>query len=283
LQKKESGVILAILANKEKEMKLLEGKKALIFGIANDKSIAYGIARKLKEHGADIGISYASQVLEKRVTPLAGELGASFCEMCDLADSDAVDALFNVVEREFGKFDILVHSVAYASREALTGRFIDTAKDDFLTAMNISVYSLIQLARKSEPLLNDDSSVITLTYFGGEKVVQNYNIMGVAKSALDSAVRYLSVDLGARGIRVNAISPGPIKTLAVSGIGGFRSIFPVIESLSPLHRAVNIDDCGGAAVYLASELGKNVTGEILHVDSGFNIIGIREQTPVKPQ
>ncbi|MDR2400079.1 MAG: SDR family oxidoreductase, partial [Deferribacteraceae bacterium] len=164
--------------------------------------------------------------------------------------------------------------VAYASREALTGRFIDTSRDDFLTALNISVYSLIHLANRSEPLLNDNSSVITLTYFGGEKVVQNYNVMGVAKAALDSTVRYLAVNLGTRGIRVNAISPGPIKTLAVSGIGGFRSIFPAIEHIAPLHRSVNIDDCGGAAVYLASELGKNVTGEILHVDSGFNIIGI---------
>ncbi|MDR2104788.1 MAG: SDR family oxidoreductase, partial [Deferribacteraceae bacterium] len=203
-------------------MKVLEGKKALIFGIANEKSIAYGIARKLQEYGALLGISYASPVLEKRVVPIAEGLSAAFCEMCDLTDAAAVDKLYRLVEERFEKFDILVHSVAYASREALTGRFIDTAKDDFLTAMNVSVYSLINLARKYEPLLNDNSSVITLTYFGGEKVVQNYNVMGVAKAALDSTVRYLAVDLGVRGIRVNAISPGPIKTLAVSGIGGFR-------------------------------------------------------------
>jgi enoyl-[acyl-carrier protein] reductase I len=255
-------------------MKLLDGKKALVFGIANDRSIAYGIARKLYEYGAEVGISYASPVLEKRVRPLAEELSASFCEMCDLTDSAAVDSLFETVEARFEKFDILVHSVAYASKEALSGRFIDTSKDDFLTALEVSVYSLIHLARKSEPLLNDNSSIITLTYFGGEKVVQNYNVMGVAKAALDSSVRYLAVNLGVRGIRVNAISPGPIKTLAVSGIGGFRNIFPVIENVAPLHRPVNIDDCGGAAVYLSSELGKNVTGEILHVDSGFNIVGL---------
>jgi enoyl-[acyl-carrier protein] reductase I len=255
-------------------MKLLEGKKALVFGIANDKSIAYGIARKLREHGAVIGLSYASPVLEKRLVPIADELSASFCEMCDLSDNAAVDNVFNVVRDKFGKFDILVHSVAYASREALSGRFIDTDKDDFLTALNISVYSFIHLARKSESLINDNGSIITLTYFGGEKVVQNYNVMGVAKAALDSSVRYLAVDLGPRGIRVNAISPGPIKTLSASGIGGFRAILPAIETMSPLHRTVNIDDCGGAAVYLSSDLGKNVTGEILHVDSGFNIVGI---------
>lgn len=256
-------------------MKLLEGKKALIFGIANDRSIAYGIAKSLHEHGAEIGVSYASEILAKRVQPIAEELGAKFCEECDLTNDAALDRLFAKVEKDFGAFDILVHAVAFAPKEALTGRYLDTTRDAFLTTMNISVYTLIDVAKRSEPHMRENGSVITLTYFGGEKVVQNYNVMGVAKSALDSSVRYLAVDLGAsKAIRINAISSGPIKTLAASGIGGFRAIFNHIEGVAPLRRTVSIEDCGGAAVYLASDLSKNVTGEVLHVDSGFNVLGL---------
>lgn len=256
-------------------MTLLKGKKALIFGIANDKSIAYGIAKQLKEHGAEIGVSYASEVLAKRVKPLAEELGATFCEECDLTSDAALNTLFAKVEKEFGPFDILVHAVAYAPREALTGRYVDTDRDAFLMTMNISVFTLVDVAKRSEPLMNEEGSIITMTYYGGEKVVPNYNVMGVAKSALDSTVRYLAADMGAsKRIRVNAISAGPIKTLAASGISGFRSIFHYIEENAPLHRTVSTEDCGGAAVYLASDLARNVTGEILHVDSGYNTIGI---------
>ena len=255
-------------------MGLLTGKKALIFGIANDRSIAYGITKNLVEQGAEVALSYAMPALEKRVKPIAEELGIKFCEMCDLADDAAIAELFKKVEKDFGTFDILIHSVAFAPREALSGRYIETEREAFLTTMNISVYTLIAVAKYSEPLMRENGSVITLTYYGGEKVVQNYNVMGVAKSALDSTVRYLAVDLGAsKHIRVNAISSGPIKTLAASAVGGIKSIFQTIGEMSPLKRSVSIDDCGGAAVYLASDLSKNVTGEILHVDGGFNIIG----------
>ena len=256
-------------------MGLLSGKTALIFGVANDKSIAYGIAKKLKEHGAEIALSYAGAVLEKRVLPIADELGVKFCQECDLTDDIAIEALFEKIKKEFVQFDILVHSVAFAPKEALTGRYIDTARAAFITTMNISVYSLLAVAKHAEPLMRENGSIITMTYYGGEKVVKNYNVMGVAKSALDSTVRYLAVDLGAsKSIRVNAISAGPVKTLAASGISSFSSVFPVINETAPLRRPIDIDDCGGAAVYLASDLSKNVTGEVLHVDSGFNIIGL---------
>lgn len=256
-------------------MGLLKGKKALIFGIANDKSIAHGIAEKLKEHGAELAFSYASEVLAKRVKPIAEKMGVTFCEECDLSDDQAVANLFNKLEEGFGKFDILVHAVAFAPKEALMGRYIDTTREAFLTTMNISVYTLVTVAKHAEPLMNEESSIITLTYYGGEKVVQNYNVMGVAKSALDSTVRYLAADLGkSKKIRVNAISSGPIKTLAASGISGFKSIFETLAEIAPLHRAVTIEDCGNTAVYLSSDLSKNITGEVLHVDAGFNTIGI---------
>lgn len=255
-------------------MGLLDGKKALIFGIANDKSIAYGIAKALVAQGATIGLSYAGEALKKRVEPIAEELGVNFCEMCDLTDDSAIESLFEKVKRDFGKFDILVHSVAFAPKEALTGRYVETTRDAFITTMNVSVYTLISVAKHSEPLMNENGSVITLTYYGGEKVIQNYNVMGVAKSALDSTVKYLAYDLGtSKAIRVNAISAGPIKTLASSAIGGFKSIFKTIGDAAPLHRSVDIHDCGNAALYLASDLSTNVTGEILHVDGGFNIMG----------
>jgi enoyl-[acyl-carrier protein] reductase I len=256
-------------------MNLLEGKKALIFGIANDKSIAYGIAKKLKEYGAELAFSYASPVLEKRIAPIVAELGVEICEMCDLSDDKAIDTLFEVIAEKFGKFDILVHAVAFAPKEALTNRYIETTREAFITTLNISVYSLVAVVRKAEELMNADGSIITLTYYGGEKVVQNYNVMGVAKSALDSTVRYLAIDLGvSKSIRINAISSGPIRTLASSAVGNFKSSLAAVEDIAPLHRHVSIEDCGGAAVYLASDLAKNVTGEILHVDSGCNIIGL---------
>jgi enoyl-[acyl-carrier protein] reductase I len=256
-------------------MNLLEGKKALIFVIANDKSIAYGIAKNLKEHGAELAFSYASPVLEKRIMPIAEEFGVTVCEMCDLSNDSAIDKLFEIIAEKFGRFDILVHAVAFAPKEALTNRYIETTREAFITTLDVSVYSLVAVARKAESLMNENGSIITLTYYGGEKVVQNYNVMGVAKSALDSTVRYLAVNLGAsKSIRVNAISSGPVRTLAASAIGGFKSSLSIVEEIAPLHRQVSIEDCGGAAVYLASDLAKNVTGEILHVDSGCNIIGL---------
>lgn len=256
-------------------MGLLTGKKALIFGVANDKSIAYGITKRLVEEGAEVALSYAGPALEKRVRPIADQFGIKFCEECDLSDDEAIEKLFQKVEADFGKFDILVHSVAFAPKEALTGRYVETKREDFLTTMNISVFTLLAVAKKAEPLMNEEGSIITMTYYGGEKFVENYNVMGVAKSALDSSVRYLAMDMGAeKAIRVNAISAGPIKTLAAAGIGGFRTIWSLIGSAAPLKRSVSTDDCGNAAVFLASDLSKNVTGEVLHVDAGFNTVGL---------
>jgi enoyl-[acyl-carrier protein] reductase I len=256
-------------------MGLLTGKKALIFGIANDKSIAYGIAKALHDQGAELAFSYASEMLKKRVEPIAEELNVKFVEECDLVNDQAVEELFKKVKSQVGNIDILVHSVAFAPKEALKGRYVDTTREDFLTTMSISVHTLLTVAKHAEPLMNEEGSIITLTYYGGEKVVKNYNVMGVAKAALDASVRYLATDLGPeKHIRVNAISAGPIKTLAASGIGGFRALFAMINSMGPMRRCVDIDDCGNTAVYLASDLSKNVTGEILHVDAGFNTIGM---------
>ncbi|MDR2883714.1 MAG: enoyl-ACP reductase [Deferribacteraceae bacterium] len=257
-------------------MGLLTGKKALVFGLANNKSIAYGITKALIEHGAEVGLSYANEVLEKRVKPIAEELGIKFCEECDLANDEAVAKLFEKIKAEFGTFDILVHSVAFAPRETLTGRFVETSREAFLTTMNISVYTLMKLAHEAEPLMNEDGSIMTLTYYGGEKMIVDYNVMGVAKAALDSTVRYLATDLGStdKHIRVNAISAGPMKTLSSSAVGSFKALYARAINSAPLKRYADIDDVGNAAVYLGSDLAKNVTGEVLHVDAGLNSVGI---------
>jgi len=255
-------------------MELLEGKKALIFGVANNRSIAYGCAKRFKEEGCELAFTYAGEALEKRVKPISEELGGKLCIPCDVSDDASVKACFETVEKEFGKFDILVHSVAFAPREALQGRYIDTEREDFKTALDISAYSLVSLAKASENLINDGGSIMCMSYLGAEKVVPKYNVMAVAKAALECSTRYLANDLGERQIRVNAISAGPIKTLAASGVGGLKELLNHVGSLSPLKRNVTQDEVGNTAVYLASDLSSGVTGETIYVDAGYNIIGI---------
>lgn len=252
-------------------MGILDGKKALIFGVANDHSIAYGIAKQLAAEGAELGLSYAGPNLERRVRPIADQLGVTFVEECDLGSDEAIDELVKKAEAKFGKLDIIVHSVAFAAREALSGRFMEVKRDDFLVTMNISVYTLIAVAKKFEPIMSDDAAMLTLTYYGSDKVVPNYNVMGVAKAALESAVRYLAVDLGVSGKRINAVSAGPIKTLSAAGIAGFRSLLSENESRIPLKRNVDIDDCGNLAAFLVSDKAKNITGSVVFLDGGFNI------------
>jgi len=252
----------------------LKGKKALIFGVANQKSIAYSIAKKLKEQGVELGFTYAGEQLQRRVEPIAEELGGTFCVKCDVTDDADIKNTFETVNDKFGHIDILVHAVAYAPAEDLKGRFVDTSREGFKTAMEISVFSLVNLAKHAEPFMSEGSTIITMTYYGSAKVVKNYNVMGVAKAALESSVRYLSNELGEKGIRVNAISAGPLKTLAASGISGFKSILARIEEKSPLKRNITGDDVANTSLYLCSELSSGVTGEVIYVDSGYNIVGI---------
>lgn len=254
-------------------MGILEGKKALIFGIANDRSIAYGIAKRLRAEGAELGISYAGPAFERRVRPIAEELGVDFVEECDLGSDDAIVQLAKKAESRFGKLDTIVHSVAFASREALSGRFMDVTREDFMTAMNISVYTLIAIAQKFEHIITPEASFLTMTYLGAEKAVPNYNVMGAAKAALEATVRYMALDLGKSGKRFNAISAGPIKTVSAAGIAGFRSMLPVYAERAPLGRNIDIEDCGHLAAFLASDGARNITGEVIHVDAGYNIVG----------
>lgn len=252
---------------------LLQGKKALILGLANNKSIAYGIAKAFRDNGAEIALTWPGEAIKKRLDPLAEELGAAFTAPCDVTDDAQIKAAAAQVREKWGTFDILVHAVAFANREDLQGRYIDTTRAGFGVALDISAYSLVAVCHAFAPLMTDNGSVMTLTYFGAEKVVTNYNVMGVAKAALEASVRYLAYDLGERGIRINAISAGPIKTLAASGIGGFSRILNHIDKHSPLHRNVTIDDVGSAALFLASDLGWGVSGQTIHVDSGYSISG----------
>ncbi|HIU18012.1 MAG TPA: enoyl-ACP reductase [Candidatus Avidesulfovibrio excrementigallinarum] len=252
---------------------LLEGKKALIFGVANTRSIAYGISAAFKREGAELAFSYAGEAIEKRVLPIAEELGGVFTFPCDVTSDEQIAEAVEIVREKWGTIDILVHSVAYAAREDLQHRYLDTSRAGFHLAMDISAYSLPALCRAFEPLFNPGASVLAMTYYGSEKVIPNYNVMGVAKAALEASVRYLSVDLGAAGVRINAISSGPIKTLAASGISDFRTILGRIEECAPLHRNVTIENVGNTAVYLASDYAAAVTGEVLHVDCGYNILG----------
>lgn len=255
-------------------MGLLTGKKALIFGIANNKSIAYGIAKKFKEEGAELAVSYAGEKLESRVVPIAEELGAKLCVPCDVTCDEDIAKAFGIIAKDFGNIDILVHSIAFAPGEALKGRYIDTARDAFKLSMDISAYSLVALCKAAEPIMNEWGSVINMSYYGAEKVVTNYNLMGVAKAALECSTRYLACDLGEKKVRINSISAGPIKTLAASGIGGFKNILAHIEERSPLHQNVTIEDVGDTAAFLASDLSKMITGETLHVDCGYNVVGV---------
>jgi enoyl-[acyl-carrier protein] reductase I len=253
---------------------LLKDKKALIFGVVNDRSIGYGVASIFREHGARLALSYAADPVRKRIMPLAEDLGCDFVLQCDVTRDENIRAAREKVEQEWGEIDVLVHSIAFAHRDDLKGRFIDTSRDGFKLALEVSAYSLVALCRAFEDLFTGTASVITMSYYGSGKVVANYNAMGVAKAALECSVRYLAADLGDRGVRINAISAGPIKTVAASAIPGFKTILSEIERCSPLGRNVTLDDIGKAALFLASELSSGTTGDILFVDSGYNIIGV---------
>jgi enoyl-[acyl-carrier protein] reductase I len=257
-------------------MGLMDGKKGLILGVANDHSIAWGIAQALHREGARLGFTYVGEALEKRVRPLAGSLGAELIEPCDVNSDEQIAALMARTAEVFGQIDFLVHAVAYAGKEELSGSFLNTSRNGFRMALEVSVYSLIAVTKAAEPLLAPGASVITLSYFGSQKVMANYNVMGVAKAALESSVRYLAADLGPRNIRVNAISAGAIRTLAASGIAGFRALHKHVADHSALRRSVTIHDVGNAALYLCSDLAAGVTGETHYVDAGFNIMGPRK-------
>ena len=255
-------------------MGLLDGKKALIFGVANDHSIAWGIAQALHAQGASLGFSSIEMLIEKRVRPLAESVGSTFVEPCDVQKDDDIERVFARWRNEQGHLDILVHALAFARREDLDGRFVDTSRDGFTLALDVSAYSMVALARAAAPLMTNGGSMMTLSYYGAEKVVANYNVMGVAKAALEASVRYLAADLGPQNIRVNAISAGPIRTLAASGIAGFKTMYGKFKDIAPMRRNISIDDVGGTAVYLASDLSRNVTGETVYVDGGFNVLGV---------
>lgn len=251
---------------------LLAGKKALILGIANDRSLAYSIAKLFKASGASIALTYMNEAIQKRVEPIAEELGADFTAPMDVSQDEHFPQLVNKVKEEWGEFDILVHSLAFAQSEDLKGNFIDTSRKGFQTALEISAYSLVSLSRSLRELMRPEGSVITLSYHGAQKVTPNYNIMGVAKAALEASVRYLANDLGPQSIRINAISAGPVKTLAASAVGNFRSILSHVEERSPMHRNITGEDVAGMALYLASSHSQGVTGQVLYVDSGFSIM-----------
>jgi len=253
---------------------VMQGKKGLIIGVANNRSIAYGIAKACKEHGADVILTYQNEKLQKRVQKVADELNVKNIYPLDVSRPEEIEALKEAIEKDYGKIDFLVHSVAFAPREALDGKFIDTSKEAFNIAMEISVYSLIEVVQKLEPVMNDGASILTLTYLGSTRYIPHYNVMGVAKAALEASVRYLAVDLGERKIRINALSAGPIKTLAASGIGDFSEILKYNEKNSPLMKNVTIEEVGNSGMYLLSDLSSGVTGEVHFVDSGYNIMGM---------
>ncbi len=255
-------------------MGLLDGKKGLIFGVANDHSIAWGIAQALHAEGAELGLSYAGPSLERRVRGLAESLEADFVEPCDVGHDYEIKSLFEKARQHFRTLDILVHSIGFANREELDGPYLKTTREGFHLALDISVYSLTALVKEAEPIMNDGGSILTMTYYGSQKVMPNYNVMGVAKAALEASVRYLAYDLGPRNIRVNAISAGPIRTLAAAGVAGFKDYYRAFKSVAPLRRHVTIDDIGKAALWLCSDLAEAVTGEVIYVDAGFNILGV---------
>ena len=256
---------------------LMGGKRGLIMGLANDRSLAWGIAKALADQGAELAFSYQGEALQKRVAPLAEQLGSDFLIDCDVSDMEAVDRAFDEIRARWGRLDFLVHAIGFSDKNELRGKFVDTSLDNFLMTMNISVFSFVTVTRKARELMADGGSVLTLSYYGAEKVIPHYNVMGVAKSALETSVKYLAMDLGPEKIRVNAISAGPIKTLAASGIGDFRYIMKWNEYNSPLRRNVTIEDVGGAALYLLSDLASGVTGEIHHVDAGYNVVGMKAE------
>ena len=261
----------------EVKTNLLKGKRGLIMGVANNRSIAWGIAKACSNNGADIILTYQGEAIKKRVIPLAEELSSAKVLECDVTDEKTIDDMFKNIKNEWETIDFLVHAIAFSDKDELKGRYIETSKENFINTMNVSCYSLTSVAKKAEKLMSKGGSILTLTYYGSEKVMPHYNVMGVAKSALETSVKYLAKDLGKENIRVNAISAGPIKTLAASGIGDFRYILKWNEYNSPLKRTVSIEEVGNAAVYLVSDLSSGVTGEVHHVDSGYNIVGMKAE------
>jgi enoyl-[acyl-carrier protein] reductase I len=256
---------------------LMAGKRGLIMGLANDKSLAWGISKALSAHGAELAFSYQGEALKKRVGPLAQQLGSDFLIECDVADMDNLDSAFAALKARWDTIDFLVHAIGFSDKNELRGKFVDTSLDNFLTTMNISAYSFVAVTQRARAMMPDGGAVLTLSYYGAEKVIPHYNVMGVAKAALEASVKYLAMDLGPEGIRVNALSAGPIKTLAASGIGDFRYILKWNEYNAPLRRNVTIEDVGGAALYLLSDLASGVTGEIHHVDAGYNVVGMKAE------
>jgi len=261
-------------------MKLLDGKKALIFGVANKDSIAWGVARMLHEHGAIVGFSSIAELLERRVRPLAESIGSTFVEPCDVQSDEQIATVFAKWQTVHGELNILVHALAFANRDELTGSFLNTSREGFKMALDISAYSLTALVKAGQAVLRPGSSVITMTYYGAEKVIPHYNVMGVAKAALEASVRYLAADLGPRGVRVNAISAGPVRTLAAAGISGFKGMYRHFKDVTPLRQNITPEDIGKTAVWLSSDLSNNVTGEVIYVDGGMNVLGLA--IPVEP-
>jgi enoyl-[acyl-carrier protein] reductase I len=256
---------------------LMSGKRGLIMGLANDKSLAWGISKRLAEHGAELAFSYQGEALQKRVGPLAAEAGSDFMIECDVADMADLDRLFETLKQRWETIDFVVHAIGFSDKNELRGKYVDTSLDNFLMSMNISAYSFTAVACRARPMMPNGGSLLTLSYYGAEKVIPHYNVMGLAKAALETSVKYLAMDLGPENIRVNAISAGPIKTLAASGIGDFRYILKWNEYNSPLRRNVTIEDVGGAGLYLLSDLASGVTGEIHHVDAGYNVVGMKAE------
>lgn len=254
---------------------LMAGKKGLVMGVANDHSIAWGIAQAAHAHGAELAFTYQGDALEKRVRPLADSLGSPLVLPCDVTDETSMDIVFRAIEEKWGKLDFLVHAIAYSDKDELKGKYVDTSADNFGRTMQISVYSFTALCRRAAPLMRDGGSLLTLSYYGGEKVMPHYNVMGVAKAALEASVRYLAMDLGDQNIRVNAISAGPIKTLAAAGIGDFRYILKWNQHNSAMRRNVTLEDIGGAGLYLLSDLASGVSGEVHHVDCGYHVVGMK--------
>ena len=253
---------------------IMAGRRGLVLGVANDHSIAWGIAKTLRQHGADLAFTYQNDAIAKRVMPLAAELGSDIVLPCEVEDQASIDSVFADLKARWGGLDFVVHAVAYSDKEELKGKYLNTSRDNFLRTMDVSCYSFTALARAAADLMGDGGSLITLTYTGSTRVMPNYNVMGVAKAALEASVRYLAANLGPQGIRVNAISAGPMRTLAGSAIGGARHVYKWNQRHAPLKRTVRLEDVGGAALYLLSELSAGVTGEVHHVDSGYNIIGL---------
>jgi enoyl-[acyl-carrier protein] reductase I len=256
---------------------LMDGKRGLIMGLANEKSLAWGIAQKLREHGADMAFSYQGEALAKRVIPLAEQLGSDFTFDCDVSDMAALDQAFSALRERWETIDFVVHAIGFSDKSQLRGKFYDTTLDNFLMTMNISAYSLVAVTQRARAMMPNGGSILTLTYYGAEKVVPHYNVMGVAKAALETSTRYLANDLGPENIRINAISAGPIQTLAARGIGDFNYILKWNQLNSPLRRNVTIEDVGGAALYLLSDLSSGVTGEVHHVDAGYHLVGMKQE------